>query len=217
LILISSLDNIKHWHAKASDEDYISKFIFEYLAFITYLMNHMPLDIDVKDKPSDRTVIQCLKRNRDLKIEYLSMISTCVNFQAAPIENEWFEAAAKNSQWLEMKPVSDELRCCWHTIATILNKAHTQQSEIFDNQKWWNCSYPKNHKCKDGNKAIIRGEDDWVNMVEFWYSLRNNLLHGITTPEDHEYAHLIKNAYTTLRPLVEFFLYTLDLKEYNSL
>ena len=50
-------------------------------------------------------------------------------------------------------------------------------------------------------------------MVEFWHSLRNNLLHGITYPEDKKYACLIKNGYITLRPLVEFLLYTLDPEE----
>ena len=106
---MSSLDNIKHWHTRASDEDYVSKFIFEYLAFISYLMNHMPLPAYV-DKDKDRQVMQHLKRNEHIKTEYLSMVSTGVNFEAVPSETEWFGANAKTSQWVELKPTSDELR-----------------------------------------------------------------------------------------------------------
>jgi hypothetical protein len=146
------------------------------------------------------------------------MVSECVNFQAVPVEKEWFSDDTKNgdNDWLEIKIVENhELQCSWNEIATILNKFHHLPRGIFDKekQKWWNCSNAKNHNCKDGNKAIIKNEKDWVNMVEFWYSLRNNLLHGITNPGDQEYARLIKNGYITLRPLVEFMLYYLELED----
>ena len=207
---MSSLEMIENWHKKASDDDYVSKFIFEYLAFITYLMNHMPLDKEVKDndkvKKTDRTVIQNLKRNERIENEYLHMVTHGVNFQAVPVEEEWFES---DTRWVEMKPLTDELRCSWHTIATILNEAHNQQKEIFNRQDWWNCSNASSKKCEDVSKAIISNEKDWVNMVEFWYKLRSNLLHGIINPEDHEYGLLIKNGYITLRPLVEYLLYYL--------
>ena len=34
-------DLIKNWHSKASDEDYFSKFVFEYLAFIAHLKTQL--------------------------------------------------------------------------------------------------------------------------------------------------------------------------------
>lgn len=122
--MASSMDNIKRWHAKASDDDYISKFIFEYLAFISCLMNHLPLDIEVKGKIRDRDVIQGLKRNENIKKEYLEMVSNGVNFQAVPVENDWFGAATENNNWLKLNAVSNGLLSSWHTIATILNNAH---------------------------------------------------------------------------------------------
>ncbi|MBN2487833.1 MAG: hypothetical protein JXA98_02260 [Methanosarcinaceae archaeon] len=212
---MSPINKIHIWHARASDEDYVSKFIFEYLAFISYLMNHMPLDKEVNDKErkTDRTVIQNLKRNEHIKNEYLRMVDNGVNFEAVPVEKEWFEATTKNSQWMELNTVSNGLLSSWHTITTILNDAHNQQHALFDRPKYWNCS-THGSKCKDGSKTIIRNKKDWVNMVEFWYSLRNNLLHGIIDPENDEYGLLIKNGYITLKPLVELLIYRLDMKEH---
>lgn len=43
-------DLIKNWHNKASDEDYFSKFVFEYLAFIASLKTQLYKTV-AKDRP----------------------------------------------------------------------------------------------------------------------------------------------------------------------
>lgn len=57
------------WHKKAVGEDYFSKYVFEYLAFIAYIKSHVALDAN-----SDRGAIQKLKRDRVLKGKYLARI-----------------------------------------------------------------------------------------------------------------------------------------------
>jgi len=40
-------------------------------------------------------------------------------------------------------------------------------------------------------------------MVEYWYSVRNNLFHGGKTPNIGRDAFLVEHAFLTLRALVE--------------
>ena len=64
-------DLILNWHNKASDEDYFSKFVFEYLAFIAHLKTQL---FDSTD--TDRETIQKLKQNQSIKGGYLTKIQT---------------------------------------------------------------------------------------------------------------------------------------------
>ena len=47
--------------------------------------------------------------------------------------------------------------------------------------------------------GVIHDLKDWENMVEFWYSIRNNLFHGAKNPQDERDQFLIENGYKTLR------------------
>ncbi len=57
---------IRSWHIKASEEDYFSKFMFEYLAFIAYVKTKFS-----NGNPQYRNAIQTLKRNEAMKDQYL--------------------------------------------------------------------------------------------------------------------------------------------------
>jgi hypothetical protein len=62
-------------------------------------------------------------------------------------------------------------------------------------------------------KVKIEGDEDWPNMVEFVYSVRNNLFHGSKDPEDARDKFLVEYAYELLRPLVEILLNKIGMGE----
>ncbi|MDP3763284.1 MAG: hypothetical protein Q8Q92_01345, partial [bacterium] len=62
---------IKNWHTKASDEDYFSKFVFEYLAIIALLKRKRFTNAE-----SDRSAIQRLKQDELVQTQYLLIIKS---------------------------------------------------------------------------------------------------------------------------------------------
>ena len=123
----------------------------------------------------DRWVIQLLKRETLLKDRYLSLVSNNPDLQNA---------------WQEIKNELDKNQ--------LWNISHNWTSSEED--KWWNCSsvQPSGLTCK----GTIRTLDDWENMVEFWYAIRNNLFHGGKDPNDNRDEFLVEHGYTTLKPFV---------------
>ncbi len=80
-----------------------------------------------------------------------------------------------------------------------------------DELKWWNCSDPGPCNVPDPGyqtRGTIRDNNDWENMVEFIYSVRNNLFHGGKDLEDKRDQLLVRHAYKLLRPLVEILLHS---------
>ena len=53
---------------------------------------------------------------------------------------------------------------------------------------------------KDG---VLRSTDDWENIVEFWYGVRNNLFHGGKNPSIGRDIFLVKHAYETLKTFMD--------------
>ena len=76
--------------------------------------------------------------------------------------------------------------------------------------KWWNCSYDNLEQMTDDEKnklkGVIHSLNDWENMVEFWYSIRNNLFHGSKNPENERDQFLAKYGFKTLKELMEIFI-----------
>jgi|SRR5215213_1827122 len=171
---------IKNWHSKASDEDYFSKFVFEYLAFVAYLRKK-----PFREVSNDRAAIQTLKQDDAIRSRYLERIES-----------------------------ERELKTAWETISIELERFRlgnaSGSSDEVEEIKWWNCSHAHLHeKTKeehDRTMGVIHSLSDWENMVEFWYSIRNNLFHGGKNPQDERDQLLVHNGYTTLRPLMEIFL-----------
>lgn len=175
---------IKSWHLKASEEDYFSKFMFEYLAFIAYVKTQLS-----QGAGNDRRAIQKLKRNNDIKRKYLEKLNN---------QNSFKKSWRMIKKELENAPLGKASR---HRVET---------EEI----KWWNCSHnelnQKTHEEKSKLTGVIHSLSDWENMVEFWYSIRNNLFHSTKDPEVKRDRLLVEHGYKTLRPQVEIFLENLN-------
>jgi hypothetical protein len=174
---------IHNWHRKASsEEDYFSRFVFEYLAFIAFLKKVL-----FAGARSDRNAIQELKQHSSIRDQYLQTVN--------------------NDQ---------ELRQAWQNIKAELERNPlgnvSQNGEDVEEIRWWNCSSERiDEKSQQDNqriKGVIHRLDDWGNMVEFLYSIRNNLFHGGKDPQDRRDQLLVENGYKTLSPLVELLLKT---------
>ena len=171
---------IKNWHNKASDEDYFSKFVFEYLAFIAHLKTQL-----YKNVVGDRLVIQKLKQELRIKKIYLDKIQT-----KSSLKEDW-------------NKIKNELDSKRHRNLSI-------NPNNYKEFKWYNCSHNELNKQseeeKGKSKGVIHSLNDWENMVEFWYSIRNNLFHGAKDPEIKRDQFLVEYGYKTLKELIEIFL-----------
>ncbi|MBI2444398.1 MAG: hypothetical protein HYV42_04135 [Candidatus Magasanikbacteria bacterium] len=171
---------IKNWHAKASEDDYFSKFIFEYLAFIAFLEKRKFTNTRL-----DREAIQKLKRDQQTRDQYFNDLQN--------------NNLAKEA---------------WGKIINELNNVRlgnvNRNGEGAEEIRWWNCSHnqldSKTQIEKEKVSGVIHGLDDWENMIEFWYSIRNNLFHGGKDPQDNRDLLVVENGYKTLNPLMEIFL-----------
>lgn len=173
---------IKNWHIKASEEDYFSKFVFEYLAFIAYLRKTKFIS---EEGEKDRNTIQRLKRDNETKTDYLKRIQSNKKLKSA---------------WEEIKKEFDKKP--FHDAARL--------SLGYDEHTWWNCSHAHDNQKTPEDKAkaggIIHNLEDWENMVEFWYCVRNNLFHGEKDPEHKRDEFAVEFGYKTLSELVEILL-----------
>ena len=176
---------IKNWHTKASDEDYFSKYVFVYLALIAFLKKKK-----FTNTRCDREAIQKLKRDNAVKNRYLEKV-----FSNALVRKSW-------------ENIIDELN---RVRLGNVSRNGNGVEEI----EYWNCSYndwrSKTEEDKQKPLGVVHNLDDWENMVEFWYSIRNNLFHGGKDPQDSRDRLLIENGYKTLRPLMEIFIQDLKI------
>jgi len=171
---------IKNWHAKALEEDYFSKFVFEYLAFIAILKKKK-----FTNASTDRSAIQQLKRDNSTNHLYTQSIQD---------RQELKQAWEGIKMELDAIPLANE----------------TGPGEEFELTKWWNCSsdspnHPQGER-SSRQRGTIHSLDDWENMVEIWYSIRNNLFHGAKDPNDGRDQLLVENGYKTLHSLIEILL-----------
>lgn len=173
-------DLIKNWHVKAAEEDYFSKFVFEYLAFIAYLKTQRYSSND-----SDRAAIQKLKQDEEIKRKYFQRIN---------------RSQTLKKDWEHIKRELDETR---------LGNASRDLSNV-EEIAYWNCSRDQLNQMtqeeKQKTKGVIYSLEDWGNMVEFWHSIRNNLFHGAKNPEDERDQFAVKYGYRTLKELMEILL-----------
>jgi hypothetical protein len=176
---------INNWHLKASEEDYFSKFVFEYLAFIAYLKTVKYIPANPSNTYSDRTVIQKLKQDETIKTSYLTKVD---------------EDMRLNVIWQELKCALDR-----KPLGNV-SRTPNQVEEI----QYWNCSHAElNQKTTEEKtlpSGVLRSSNDWENMVEFWYSIRNNLFHGAKDPESDRDQMAVRTGYIKLSALVETFL-----------
>lgn len=173
-------DLIKNWHAKASEEDYFAKFVFEYLAFIAHLRTQRYPGLD-----RERKAIQKFKKDQNVKRKYLSVINN--NQQ---LRKDWLHIKGE----LDKAPLGNASRYLDWVI------------EI----DWWNCAHDElNQRTRDEKKkptGVLNSTDDWANMIEFWYSIRNNLFHGAKDPENKHDQFAVKYGYRTLKALMDILI-----------
>lgn len=164
---------ISNWHEKAKEGDYFSRFMFEYLAFSALLKNNLFIGAE-----SDRNAIQELKRDAVREQAYVANIAL-----HEPLSRLW-------------QAVIDEL-----AQSPLYNSSRDLDNPEIDS--WWN-SAGANPERNDGRpKGVIRSLVDWVNMVEFWHSVRNNLFHGGKNPTIRRDCFLVEHAYLTLASFVD--------------
>lgn len=164
---------IEAWHEKAAQGDTFSRFVFQYLAFIAHIKNHL-----FYDATSDRKAIQSLKRSNRIEREYLELVAN---------DNDLLECWSEVIEELERKPLYN-------------SSSDPDYPEI---DKWWNSREDQPNIGSDLPMGKVHSLEDWSNMVEYWYSVRNNLFHGAKDPNTGRDAFLVEHAFVTLRALVE--------------
>jgi len=55
-------------------------------------------------------------------------------------------------------------------------------------------------------EIIIKDAQDWSNLIEFVYTVRNNLFHGTKNPEEFRDWSMVCYAYILLKPLAEIMI-----------
>lgn len=163
---------ILSWHEKAKDGDYFSRFMFEYLAFSALLKNNLFIDAD-----SDRKAIQSLKRDSTREGRYVTAVA---------------EHEALGKLW---QAVMDEL-----TRSPLYNSSRDLDNPEID--CWWNSAGTSPERDGESPKGVVRSLVDWMNMVEFWYGVRNNLFHGGKNPTIRRDCFLVEHAHLTLASFV---------------
>lgn len=164
---------ISAWHDKSAEGDTFSRFVFLYLAFIAHIRNNLFYDVT-----SDRRAIQRLKQADNIRKDYLELISN-----NETLAKNWSEVIGE----LGNKPLHNSSR-------------DPGYPEI---GRWWNVDQDQIEGDGDMPKGRVLSLDDWGNMIEFWYGVRNNLFHGGKNPNTGRDAFLVEHAFQTLRPLMD--------------
>jgi len=166
---------IKNWHTKASNEDYFSKFVFEYLAFIAFLRKKR-----YPDCVTERAAIQSFKRS-EIKNTYLELIQSDRN-----LKHSWnkIKEELDRSRLGNVSGGGDSIEeMKWWNCSHERLEAQTPEEKAL-------------------LKGVIHSLNDWENMVEFWSAIRNNLFHGGKDPEESRDKLLVQDGFNTLRGLV---------------
>lgn len=167
---------IEAWHDKAAEGDTFSRFVFQYLSFIAHVKNNL-----FYDTSRDRIAIQRLKQEQELRSSYLKIVS---------------EDSDLNMAWTSIMEVLEKI--------PLYNNSFDPDNPEID--QWWNNTDFQPNADDDLPKGRVLTLDDWCNMVEFWYSVRNNLFHGGKNPNTKRDAFLVEHAFLTLRPLMNLAL-----------
>ncbi len=141
------------WYEKAVKEDYFSKFIFLYLAFIASLRKRFFVN-----SRTDRDAINSLKHAKGIKKIYLE------------------EVGRKQELNVKINRLIKEL------------KEKPLENISMNNERI--------------EKISIKNENDWENLIEFIYVVRNNIFHGEKNPEEFRDLNMVWYAYYLLQPLV---------------
>ena len=182
------INHIKNWHDKASDEDYFSKFTFEYLAFIAYLMTQK-----FPYANNERDAIQLLKQDTGTKEQFFAMKDKFKN-SYYKLQKE-FDHTARLGSMNGFNDVSDVK--WWNHICL---------ADSFCGNSGCGDLPSGQDSFVDEMKGRFYGNEDWANLIEFWVTIRNNLFHGGKNPEARRDQLVVEHGYKTLRVLMDIFL-----------
>jgi hypothetical protein len=101
--------------------------------------------------------------------------------------------SVRHKQYVKKVKIDKQLLGVWNELIKELKKTPLHNSS-------YDLDYPEIDKRW---KGIIQATDDWENMVEFWYSVRNNLFHGGKNPNIQRDRFLVEHAYKTLRAFMD--------------
>ncbi|HXK37891.1 MAG TPA: hypothetical protein VJ579_02390 [Candidatus Paceibacterota bacterium] len=93
------------------------------------------------------------------------------------------------------------LRGSWLELMNELNDTGLQ-----GDAGWWNNSSRNKFIGVRDDRGNINNQEDWSNMVEVLYQIRNNLFHGTKDPNSIRDQILVRNGYFALRSLVEILI-----------
>lgn len=171
---MSDLSLIRNWHEKAKD-DYFSRYIFEYLSFEAFLKKYKyPVD-----------EVRTLSGNTKER-SYIQRLKNETSY-----EERWHilvkediqlkDTTTKLVQYLSIEPLHSE-----------------------DERHWWGCTAYQQNQCQNQTiYGVVSTINDYVNMVEFWYQIRNNLFHASKDPNSKRDEQLVTFAYSTLSIFLE--------------
>jgi hypothetical protein len=161
---------INNWHMKA-EEDYFSRFSFEFLSFIAFVKTQIStkekmIEKTRKSNPADRDYIQALKQDTYYRSAWINLISN-----------------------------DNQIRNDLDKLINELNR-----SNLLSEKDWWDCD-SFNITNKNGqypDQGLIRGYNDYTNLIEVWYVVRNTLFHGGKNPSRDRDKILVEYCYKTL-------------------
>lgn len=182
--MMNYLELINNWHQKAASDttdEYFSKYVFEYLAFIASLITQRFEWVKLRD---DRHAIQLLKQDADLKQKYLEKIS-----QLDELSKAWEKIKLE----LDQRPLGQV-------------RMGNNAKDIV----WWNCSHIEVNQMiaeeREMHTGVLHDMQDWGNMIEFWVGIRNNLFHGMKNPESRRDKFVVEYGYKTIKELIPILL-----------
>ncbi|TAN36369.1 hypothetical protein EPN27_01845 [Patescibacteria group bacterium] len=154
-------------------EDYFSRYIFEYLAFEAFLKKYKYNEGEIWSASGNTKERSYIQK----------------------IKNEGDYA----DKWRALILKSNAHKKMARELALLL-----QREPLLSDVNWWGCSEFNYNDCPSGgNKGAMLDENDFINMVEFWYQVRNNLFHAGKNPDNKRDETLVMYAYATLSVFME--------------
>lgn len=154
-------------------EDYFSRYIFEYLAFEAFLKKYKYREEDIYQVARNAKERSYIQR---LKNEDLYV-----------------------RKWIELVSIDKSLKRTLTELIAFLN-----DEPLRSDGTWWNCTAYDRQQCPNtGIDGVITSNDDFINIVEFWYQVRNNLFHGGKNPDSRRDEKLVTFGYLTLSAFME--------------
>jgi len=88
--------------------------------------------------------------------------------------------------YLEVVSSNDRLAQFWNAVIRELQKKPLHNNSVDPDypiiDKLWNSTEGKPNGDSSLSEECVLSLEDWPNMVEYWYSVRNNLFHGGKNP-----------------------------------